>query len=106
VNNFPVGRSVDESLRVLEAFQFVAEHGEVCPANWKPGDATIKPTPNDSLEFFETQGDDDDVAPTLTGVQTVEEYEEKLAAGNKVGVLSEVHKIKRETVLTDAHIHT
>lgn len=39
-----VGRNEDELLRKLQACQFVAEHGnEVCPARWKPGDATLKP---------------------------------------------------------------
>ncbi len=38
MNDMPVGRSVDEALRVVQALQFHAEHGEVCPANWKPGD--------------------------------------------------------------------
>merc|ERR1711936_1386555 len=37
VNDLPVGRSVDETLRLLQAFQFTDEHGEVCPAGWKPG---------------------------------------------------------------------
>jgi len=52
VNDLPVGRSVDETLRLLKAFQFVAEHGEVCPANWTPDSPTIKPNPTDSLEYF------------------------------------------------------
>ncbi len=37
INNPGVGRSVDETLRVLQAFQLVRENGEVCPADWKPG---------------------------------------------------------------------
>ena len=52
INNLPVGRSVDETLRLVQAFQFVAEHGEVCPANWKPGDKTINTSGDNSLEFF------------------------------------------------------
>jgi peroxiredoxin (alkyl hydroperoxide reductase subunit C) len=55
INDLPVGRSVDEILRLVTAFQFVEEHGEVCPANWKPGAATIKPNPKDSHEFFSKQ---------------------------------------------------
>ncbi len=47
VNNLPVGRSVDETLRLLQAFQFTSEHGEVCPANWTPGDKTMVPNPTD-----------------------------------------------------------
>ncbi|KAK8803768.1 hypothetical protein WA158_001462 [Blastocystis sp. Blastoise] len=54
VNNFPVGRNVDEVIRLIEAFQFVAEHGEVCPANWKPGNKTIVPDTEKSLDFFES----------------------------------------------------
>jgi alkyl hydroperoxide reductase subunit AhpC len=41
VHDLPLGRSVDEALRVLDALQHFEKHGEVCPANWKPGDATI-----------------------------------------------------------------
>jgi len=52
VNDLPVGRSVDETLRLIKAFQFVEKHGEVCPANWQPEAPTIKPTPTDSLEYF------------------------------------------------------
>jgi peroxiredoxin (alkyl hydroperoxide reductase subunit C) len=44
VNDLPLGRSVDEAIRVLEALQFTEEHGEVCPANWKQGDEGMKPT--------------------------------------------------------------
>jgi alkyl hydroperoxide reductase subunit AhpC len=52
VNDLPIGRSVDETLRVLQAAQFAAVHGEVCPADWKPGDATIKPDPDEARAFF------------------------------------------------------
>ena len=82
VNDLPVGRSVDETLRLLKAFQFVEKHGEgigirlivafeslliqsimdismrvaflVCPANWDPktNAATIKPSPKESLDYF------------------------------------------------------
>jgi len=50
VNDLPVGRSVDEALRVIKAFQFVEKHGEVCPANWKPNDPTINPA--DAKKYF------------------------------------------------------
>ena len=53
VNNLGVGRNVDEVLRLVEAYQFVAEHGEVCPANWKPGAKTMKPDPTGSQEYFQ-----------------------------------------------------
>merc|ERR1712227_99719 len=52
INDLPVGRSVDETLRLVEAFQFTDEYGEVCPANWKPGKDTIKPDVQKSKEFF------------------------------------------------------
>ncbi len=52
INNLAVGRSVDETLRVLEAFQFVRENGEVCPANWKPGSDSMKADWNGSKEWF------------------------------------------------------
>ena len=44
VNDLPLGRNVEEALRILEALQFHEEHGEVCPANWKPGEDAMKPT--------------------------------------------------------------
>jgi len=55
INDLPVGRSVDETLRLVEAFQFVDEHGEVCPANWRKGQATIKPDVDGSKDFFSKQ---------------------------------------------------
>ena len=53
VNDLPVGRDVDESLRLVQAFQFTDKHGEVCPAGWKPGKATMVPNPKDSLNYFQ-----------------------------------------------------
>lgn len=44
VNDMPIGRSVDEALRVLDALQFTEENGEVCPANWRKGDTAMKAT--------------------------------------------------------------
>ena len=53
INNLPVGRSVDETLRVLQAFQYVQYHpDEVCPANWTPGEKTMNPDPVKSKDFF------------------------------------------------------
>ena len=43
VNDLPVGRDVDETLRLVQAFQFTDKHGEVCPAGWRPGKKTMKP---------------------------------------------------------------
>ncbi|KAH3727027.1 peroxiredoxin-like [Dreissena polymorpha] len=53
MNDLPVGRSVDETLRLVQAFQFTDTHGEVCPANWKPGADTIVPDQNEKLKYFE-----------------------------------------------------
>lgn len=53
INNAPIGRNVDETVRILQAVKYVREHpDEVCPAGWTPGDKTMKPTPEDSKEFF------------------------------------------------------
>ncbi|KAF8346376.1 thioredoxin-like protein [Amanita rubescens] len=52
VNDLPVGRSVDETIRLLKAFQFTDKHGEVCPANWTEGSKTIKADTQESLEYF------------------------------------------------------
>ena len=55
INDLPVGRSVEETLRLVQAFQFVDEHGEVCPAGWKPGKDTMKADPKGSKEYFSKQ---------------------------------------------------
>jgi len=44
INDLPIGRSVDEALRVLDALQFHEQHGDVCPANWHAGEEAMKPT--------------------------------------------------------------
>lgn len=41
INDLPVGRNVDEVLRLVKAFQYTDEHGEVCPSGWTPGEATM-----------------------------------------------------------------
>ncbi len=52
-NDDAVGRSVDETIRILEGFQYADSHvGEACPASWKPGDDTIKANPYESQEYF------------------------------------------------------
>uniref|UniRef100_A0A0N5A759 thioredoxin-dependent peroxiredoxin n=1 Tax=Parastrongyloides trichosuri TaxID=131310 RepID=A0A0N5A759_PARTI len=51
VNDLPVGRSVSETIRLLKAFKFVDEHGEVCPAEWEEGKDTIKPS--EATKYFE-----------------------------------------------------
>ena len=44
VNDMPLGRSVDEVLRVIDALQFTEEYGEVCPADWRKGDKALSAT--------------------------------------------------------------
>lgn len=51
VNDMPLGRSVDEALRMVEALQFYEENGEVCPANWHMGDEAISET-HDSIAAY------------------------------------------------------
>ncbi|KAJ6815708.1 2-Cys peroxiredoxin BAS1, chloroplastic-like [Iris pallida] len=53
INNLAIGRSVDETLRTLQALQYVQENpDEVCPAGWKPGEKSMKPDPKLSKEYF------------------------------------------------------
>ena len=52
VNDLPIGRSINEIIRVVDALQFVEKHGEVCPANWQQGEKAMKPTPQGVAEFL------------------------------------------------------
>lgn len=52
VNDLPLGRNVDEALRILHALQFTEEHGEVCPANWREGEDSMKPTAEGVAEYL------------------------------------------------------
>ena len=52
VNDLPLGRNVDEFLRLVEALQFTEEHGEVCPANWKKGEKAMKPDQSGLKSYF------------------------------------------------------
>lgn len=58
MNDLPVGRSVEETLRLVQAFQFTDKHGEVCPAGWTPGDETIVPSPSEKLKYFRKKCND------------------------------------------------
>jgi peroxiredoxin (alkyl hydroperoxide reductase subunit C) len=51
VNDLPLGRSIDEALRMLEALQHVEKHGEVCPANWNKEKPAISPT-HESVSLY------------------------------------------------------
>ncbi len=54
IHDLPVGRSVDETLRVIKAFQFVAKNGEVCPANWTEGKPTMKADTQGAKSYFKS----------------------------------------------------
>lgn len=57
VNDLPLGRSVDEALRVLHALQFTEKYGDVCPANWKKGDDAMKPTAEGVAAYLSAHAD-------------------------------------------------
>ncbi len=52
INDLPLGRNIDEMLRMIEALQFTEEHGEVCPAGWHKGDTGMKATPDGVAEYL------------------------------------------------------
>ena len=52
IHDLPVGRNIDEAVRVIKAFQFVEKHGEVCPAGWSEGKPTMKADPKGSKAYF------------------------------------------------------
>lgn len=53
INDLPLGRSVGEALRMVDALQFVETHGDqVCPANWQEGDVAMKPTAEGVADYL------------------------------------------------------
>ena len=52
VNNLPLGRNVDEMLRMVDALQFTEQHGEVCPAGWNKGDEGMRPTADGVADYL------------------------------------------------------
>lgn len=56
VNDLPLGRSVDEAVRMLDALQFHEKNGEVCPANWRPGEEAMKPTAQGVASYLAKHG--------------------------------------------------
>ncbi|MBU0663993.1 MAG: peroxiredoxin [Proteobacteria bacterium] len=58
VNDLPLGRSVDEALRVLDALQFTEQCGDVCPANWKKGDDAMTPTAEGVARYLADHAND------------------------------------------------
>ena len=57
VNDLPLGRNMDELLRVIDALQFHEEHGEVCPAGWNKGDAGMNASPAGVAEYLDKNAD-------------------------------------------------
>lgn len=58
VNNLPLGREVDEMLRMVDALQFFEENGEVCPAGWHKGDAGMKADAEGVAEYLSSHAQD------------------------------------------------
>jgi len=57
VNNLPLGRNVDEMVRLVDALQFTEEHGEVCPAGWNKGDEGMTPDANGVASYLDKNAD-------------------------------------------------
>ena len=57
VNNLPLGRNIAEMLRMIDALQFTEQHGEVCPAGWKDGDAGMKASTDGVAEYLAGNAD-------------------------------------------------
>ncbi|KTD18011.1 peroxiredoxin [Legionella jordanis] len=58
VNDLPIGRNIDELLRIIDAVQHFEEHGEVCPAGWQKGKAGMKASTKGVAEYLSTHSDD------------------------------------------------
>lgn len=57
VNDLPLGRNIDEMLRMIDALQFTEEHGEVCPAGWNVGDKGMTPTADGVASYLASEAD-------------------------------------------------
>lgn len=57
VNDLPIGRNVDELIRIIDAVQFTEEHGEVCPAGWQKGDSGMTATPSGVADYLANNSD-------------------------------------------------
>ncbi len=57
VNDLPLGREIDEIIRLVDALQFTEEHGEVCPAGWKKGSKGMKASVKGVAEYLKEEGD-------------------------------------------------
>jgi peroxiredoxin (alkyl hydroperoxide reductase subunit C) len=52
LNDLPLGRSIEEALRMVDSLQFHEQHGDVCPANWKQGEEGMKPTADGVADYL------------------------------------------------------
>ena len=52
INDLPLGRNIEEALRMVDALQFFEEHGDVCPANWQSGDDAMNPSSEGVAEYL------------------------------------------------------
>ena len=57
VNDLPLGRNIDEMLRMIDALQFTEEHGEVCPAGWNQGDKGMDASPDGVASYLASEAD-------------------------------------------------
>lgn len=57
VNDLPLGRSIPEILRIVDALQFTEQNGEVCPANWKKGDTGMQASPSGVAKYLSENAD-------------------------------------------------
>ena len=57
VNDLPLGRNIDEMLRMVDALQFHEEHGEVCPAQWQKGQSGMQATPEGVASYLASNAD-------------------------------------------------
>jgi peroxiredoxin (alkyl hydroperoxide reductase subunit C) len=57
INDLPLGRSIDEALRIVDALKFHETHGDVCPANWKEGEEAMTPTAEGVADYLAKHSD-------------------------------------------------
>ena len=57
INDLPLGRNIDEMLRMIDALSYHQKHGEVCPAGWKDGDSAMKESPEGVADYLSNNSD-------------------------------------------------
>jgi peroxiredoxin (alkyl hydroperoxide reductase subunit C) len=58
INDLPLGRNIDEMLRMVDAMEYANEYGEVCPAEWEKGKEAMKPTPEGVAQYLAEHADE------------------------------------------------